>query len=275
MTLLRLEDVSVRLHNRTVLDSLNWQVEAGKIYSIIGPNGSGKSTLLKTCAGQLKPAQGKVLLQGRMLDSYPRRQLARHMAMLQQSQASLPDVSVRSLVSYGRFPHQPVWGAKRKEDEEIVEWAMAQTGTLPFAERKLSNLSGGERQRVWIAMTLAQQSGLILLDEPTTYLDVNHQWEVMELVHDLNRKYGITIVMVLHDLNHAAACSDELLVMRAGEMYASGPPEQVITDRMLRDVFGVRGNVGRDDRSGRMHCHIEGLLEAVDFSAQPAIAAVK
>jgi len=275
MTVLTLEEVTVRVSNRTVIDKLSWKMEAGKIYSIIGPNGCGKSTLLKTCAGQLKPAEGKVVLQGKPIDSYPRRQLARYMAILQQSQDKIPEITVRTLVSYGRFPHKPLWGANRKEDEELVEWAMSQTGTLPFAERKLSALSGGERQRVWIAMTLAQQTGLILLDEPTTYLDVNHQWEIMELIQNINRNYGVTIVMVLHDLNHAAACSDEVMVMNAGGTYGSGPPEQVITDRMLRDVFGVRASVGRNAQSGRMHCHIEGLLEATDFSAQPTVAAAK
>lgn len=260
MTALALEDVTVKFNKRTVIDQLNWKAEAGKIYSIVGPNGCGKSTLLNTIAGHLKPERGTVLLDGQPLGSYTRQRLARHMAMLRQSQEQLPDMTVRTLVGYGRFPHKPAWRALREEDEEIVEWAMAQTGILALAERKLVALSGGERQRVWIAMMLAQKTSLLLLDEPTTYLDVSHQWEIVELVRNLNRKYGVTIVMVLHDIDHAAACSDEIMVMNGGRLYASGTPEQVITDQTLRDVFGVRARVVRDAGSGRLNCFITGLL---------------
>lgn len=273
MTALVLEEVTVKYKHRTVIDKLNWQVETGKIYSVIGPNGCGKSTLLKTIAGHLKPDRGEVLLGGKPIGSYSRRHLAKCVAMLQQSQDKLPEMTVRALVGYGRFPHKPMWGANQKEDGEIVEWAMAQTGTLPFAERKLSALSGGERQRVWIAMTLAQKTRLLLLDEPTTYLDVSHQWEIMELIADINRKYGITIVMVLHDINHAAACSDEIMVMSAGRMYASGTPEQVITEEMLGDVFGVKGLVERDTDSGRLNCLIRGLLGTANLPAGKTVKA--
>jgi iron complex transport system ATP-binding protein len=264
MTLLALENVTVKYHRRTVIDGLNWQADAGKIYSIIGPNGCGKSTLLRTIAGHLKPERGTVRLDGRPIGSYSRRRLAQHLAMLQQSQERLPEITVRTLVGYGRFPHQPLWRGKRKEDEDIVEWAMAQTGVGHLADRRLSALSGGERQRVWFAMALAQKTRLLLLDEPTTYLDMSRQWEIMELIAELNRRHGITIVMVLHDINHAAACSDEIMVMRAGAVYAGGAPERVITAQTLGEVFGVDARVDRDAETGRLNCVIRGLRETAD-----------
>lgn len=261
MTLLALEDVTVQYGGRTVIKNVNWQVEAGKVCTIIGPNGCGKSTLLKTIAGHIKTDRGTILLESRPIHSFTPRRLAREIAMLQQSQDRLPEMTVRTLVGYGRFPHKPVFGGFRKEDEEIVEWAMERTGIIPLAERKLSALSGGERQRVWIAMALAQQTRLLLLDEPTTYLDVRHQWEILELVAALNREFGITVVMVLHDIHHAAVCSDEVMVMRAGGMYAHGPPEHVITAAALAEVFGVKAVVERDAGNGRLNCFIKGRLE--------------
>lgn len=264
MTALLLDNIAVKYNNRQVIERLNWEAEAGKIYSIIGPNGCGKSTLLKAISGQLKPAAGAILLDGKPIGSYTRRRLATHLAMLQQSQDKLPDMTVRALVGYGRFPHKPAWAGLRKEDVEIVEWALAQTGTRPFADRKLSALSGGERQRVWIALALAQKPRLLLLDEPTTYLDVSHQWEIMELISRINRKYRMTVIMVLHDINHAAAYSDEIMVMDKGGVYASGKPEKTITEKTLGEVFGVRARIERDPENERLTCLITGLSEKAE-----------
>lgn len=264
MKALQLQDVTLQYDGRPVIEALNWHADAGKIYSIVGPNGCGKSTLLKAIARQMKPKQGAVLLEGSLLGSLAPRQLARRLAMLQQSQERLPDMTVRALVGYGRFPHKPAWGALREEDEEAVDWALEQTGTRGLAQRKLSALSGGERQRVRMALALAQQPNVLLLDEPTTYLDISHQLEMMELVADINRTSGITVVMVLHDLNHAAAYSDEIAVMSGGALYASGPPERAITERTLADVFGVKARIGRDPESGRPVCHVTGLLGEAD-----------
>jgi iron complex transport system ATP-binding protein len=215
---------------------------------------------LKAISGQLKPARGTILLDGKPLSSYSRRGLAQYLSMLQQSQEKQPDLTVRTLVGYGRFPHKPAWAGFRREDEEVIDWALAQTGTLSFADRKLSALSGGERQRAWIALALAQQPKLLLLDEPTTYLDVSHQWEILELVSELNRKYGITILMVLHDMHHAAAFSDELLVLRQGEVYASGSPADTLTEQTLGEVFGVKGQIAQDPATARLSCLVTGLL---------------
>lgn len=260
MTALLLDQVSVHYNNHRVIDRLDWQAEEGKIYSIIGPNGCGKSTLLRAISGQLKPAEGSILLEGKPVGAYSRRSLARQLSMLQQSQDKLPDMTVRTLVGYGRFPHKSAWAGQRKEDEAIVDWALAQTGTRRFADRKLSALSGGERQRVWIALALAQKPRLLLLDEPTTYLDVSHQWEIMELISDINRKHGMTIIMVLHDMNHAAAYSDEIMMMSKGRVYASGSPEDTITEHTLGEVFGVRGRIERDPVNQRLSCLVTGLL---------------
>lgn len=260
MTALVLDHLAVRYNDRTVIEQISWRAEKGKIYSIIGPNGCGKSTLLKAISGQLKPARGTILLDGKPLSSYSRRGLAQYLSMLQQSQEKQPDLTVRTLVGYGRFPHKPAWAGFRREDEEVIDWALAQTGTLSFADRKLSALSGGERQRAWIALALAQQPKLLLLDEPTTYLDVSHQWEILELVSELNRKYGITILMVLHDMHHAAAFSDELLVLCQGEVYASGSPADTLTEQTLGEVFGVKGQIAQDPATARLSCLVTGLL---------------
>lgn len=260
MKALLADDVTLQYNRRPVIERLNWSVDAGNIYSIIGPNGCGKSTLLKAIAGQLKPERGCVLLEGKQLSGFTPRSLARELAFLLQSQDKIPDMTVRTLVGYGRFPHKPIWSPNRPEDEAVIHWAMEQTGTKQFAGRKLSALSGGERQRVRIAMALAQKPRMLLLDEPTTYLDVSHQLEMMELITDINRSYGVTIVMVLHDINHAAAYSDEIAVMRRGELYVSGKPEDTITEAMLGDVFGVKARIDRDGASGRPVCWITGLF---------------
>jgi iron complex transport system ATP-binding protein len=261
MTALALDNLAVKYNHRPVIERISWKAEKGKIYSIIGPNGCGKSTLLKAIAGQLKPVRGTILLDDRPLASYSRRGLARYLSMLQQSQEKQPDLTVRTLVGYGRFPHKPAWAGLRREDEEIIDWALAQTGAVSLADRKLSALSGGERQRAWIALALAQQPRLLLLDEPTTYLDVSHQWEIMELVSELNQKHGITILMVLHDMNHAAAFSDEILVLSQGEVYANGKPADTLTEQTLGEVFGVKGQLTQDPETARLSCLVTGLLD--------------
>ncbi|WP_205127051.1 ABC transporter ATP-binding protein [Paenibacillus ginsengarvi] len=271
MTDLTVMDLSVEYSARTVLDGLAWRLDAGRIYSIIGPNGCGKSTLLQAIARQLKPSGGCVELDGTALSRFTPRQLAVRLAVLRQSQDKPPDVTVRTLVGYGRFPHKPAWSRMRAEDRDIVEWALTLTGTDVLADRKLSALSGGERQRVWIAMALAQRPRILLLDEPTTYLDVCHQLEIMEMIADINRNYGVTIVMVLHDINHAAAYSDEIAVLKEGRFYSNGTPEQTITARMFADVFGVKAIIQRDRETGRPTSRITGLADG-RMRPQPLMA---
>lgn len=229
----------------TAVYELDLEIEAGQIVSVVGPNGSGKSTLLKGLARVLRPKGGCVYLDGKELSRYPPRDLARRLAMLPQTPTAPPDITVEELVWRGRHPHLGFFGIAGPADRQAVRWAVRETGLEDLLPRPLAALSGGERQRAWIALALAQQPRVFLLDEPTTYLDVGHQLEVLHLLQRLNRDYGLTMVLVLQDLNQAARFSHRVLVMKEGRLYADGPPEAVITPRVLRDVFRVEAEVLR------------------------------
>jgi iron complex transport system ATP-binding protein len=226
-----------------VLRGLNLEIGEGDIVALVGPNGSGKSTLLRALGRVLKPRAGTVYLDGRAMREWPTREVARRLAMLPQGPSLAADLTVRELVWLGRSPHQGMLGLPRQQDHEAVRWAIEETGVSAFAARRMSELSGGERQRVWVAMALAQQPQVLLLDEPTTFLDLNHQLEVLDLVRYLNREHGLTVAMVLHDLNQAARYARRVLVLRQGEIYADGPPVEVLTPETIREVFGVEGQV--------------------------------
>jgi iron complex transport system ATP-binding protein len=239
--------------NKTVIHNLSLTVDQGKILSIIGPNGSGKSTLLKTLSRTLIPQKGSVHLDGRDFSRLSAKKLACQIAMLHQTPHAPSDLMVRDLVAYGRFPYQAWWKSSAAADKKIVEWALVQTGLLPLASRQVNTLSGGELQRAWIAMALAQKPRIWLLDEPTTHLDICHQLEILNLITRLNREQGITIVMALHDMNYAARYSDTIAVLSQGSIYATGHPVEVITQKMLREVFGVDADIWLDD-NGRPVC---------------------
>jgi iron complex transport system ATP-binding protein len=247
------DQLSVGFGDQTVIHQLSLAVEQGEILSLIGPNGSGKSTLLKSLSRSLKPSEGSVWLDGRDLHSYSAKKLACQLAMLHQGSATPSDLTVRDLVAYGRFPYQNWWHGDAPENLKILEWALTQTGLLPLASRQIKTLSGGERQRAWIAMALAQKPRLLLLDEPTTYLDISHQLEILDLIRRLNQEQAITIVMALHDLNYAARYSDTVAVLSQGNLYAVGRPDAVITPKTLREVFGVEADVWLDG-NGRPVC---------------------
>lgn len=221
-------------------------VNDGEILSIIGPNGSGKSTILKTLARNIKPQQGNILVDSKAIQSYSPGALARIMAVLPQTTSAPSDITVKQLVEYGRFPHQHWWKNTKSEDKRALNWALKQTNLLSMADRLVSTLSGGERQRVWLAMALAQKPRILLLDEPTTYLDISHQLEILELITALNRSEGITVVMVLHDMNHAARYSDRIAVLSEGRLFSVGTPEQVIKADTLRSVFNVEADIWLD-----------------------------
>ncbi|PIG97062.1 ABC transporter ATP-binding protein [Deinococcus sp. UR1] len=246
-------DLRLGYGQNVIIPDLNLSIPAGQVTSIIGPNGCGKSTLLRALARLLPPGRGQVLLDGQALHTLTGRDIARRLAILPQGPTAPEGLSVEELVWFGRHPHQGRFPVRRPGDREAVEWALDQTGMRVFAGRALDDLSGGQRQRAWIAMSLAQQTDILLLDEPTTYLDPAHQLEVLHLAQRLNREQGKTVVMVLHDLNQAARYSDHLIALRGGEIYAHGPAAGVLTHDMLRDVFGLKAHLLTDPDTGCPH----------------------
>ncbi|MDO3676810.1 ABC transporter ATP-binding protein [Paenibacillus ehimensis] len=248
--MLKAENLAIRYGDSTIIKSLDLELKQGQVTSIIGPNGCGKSTLLKALARQMPRYEGTVYLDGKDVKQWQAKPFARQLAFLMQSHEQLGDISVKHLVSFGRFPHKNLMKRMNEDDLQIVERALSLTGIKHLEERTVSTLSGGERQRAWIAMALAQQPGILLLDEPTTYLDICHQLEIMELVKLLNRTYGLTIVMVLHDLNHASSYSDQIIMMNKGSIFAYGAPNEVMNEGSIGAVFGVRAKIHPDPDSG-------------------------
>ena len=238
-TALRVNDVSVGYGERTVLDTLNIDIKRGGITSIVGSNGCGKSTLLRTMSRLLSPSQGEIILDGKSIHDIPTRKLATQLGLLPQTPIAPDGIVVADLVGRGRTPHQGMLGRWSQHDYDIVAEALETTGISDLAERSIDELSGGQRQRVWIAMALAQRTETLLLDEPTTYLDVKHQLDVLDLLTELNRDRGTTIVMILHDLNLAARYSDELVAISNGKVFAHGHPGKVITKENVKSVFGI------------------------------------
>ncbi|MGJ0204764.1 ATP-binding cassette domain-containing protein [Leucobacter sp. gxy201] len=240
---LRTEALSVGYGERTILADLDIAFAAGRVTSIVGANGSGKSTLLRSCARLLKPSRGSVLLDGRAVDALPTKALARRLGLLPQHPIAPEGITVADLVGRGRHPHQGALSRWSAADYAAVASALEATRLGDLVDRPVDELSGGQRQRVWIAMALAQQTGILLLDEPTTYLDVAHQIEILDLVRTLNRDRGTTVVMVLHDLNLAARYSDELIALRDGSVRAAGDPRSVLDEALVREVFGLEARV--------------------------------
>ena len=245
------ERLTVGYGDRTVIADLSLEVPAGRITAIVGPNACGKSTLLRSMSRLLAPREGRVLLDGKAVHRMPAKELARTLGLLPQSPIAPEGITVADLVGRGRHPHQGVFTRWRPEDDAAVAAALEATQTTALADRAVDELSGGQRQRVWIAMALAQQTDLLLLDEPTTFLDVSHQIEVLDLLTDLHRTRGTTIVMVLHDLNLAARYTDHLVALSAGRLHAAGPPAHVLTEETVRAVFGLESQVVTDPTSGK------------------------
>ncbi|WNS80519.1 ABC transporter ATP-binding protein [Domibacillus sp. DTU_2020_1001157_1_SI_ALB_TIR_016] len=266
MSKLRAEQVNIGYGAATIVEDLTVDIPAGKVTTIIGPNGCGKSTLLKTMARLLNQNSGSVYLNGADIHRLSTKEIAKQMAILPQTPEAPAGLTVYELISYGRFPHQKGFGALNAHDKEVIQWAMDVTGTADFRDREIDALSGGQRQRVWIAMALAQETDLILLDEPTTYLDLAHQLEVLELLQELNEREGRTIVMVLHDLNHAARFADYLVAMRKGSIICEGTPETVMTKENLRSVFQIDAEIVRDPRSGKPVCLTYDLAKAPELA---------
>jgi iron complex transport system ATP-binding protein len=233
-----------------VAENLDVRLPRGALTMIIGPNGCGKSTLLKALARMLRPTRGTVLLDGADIHGLPTKAVARQLGLLPQSPIAPDGITVADLVSRGRYPYQRLLRQWSRDDEVIVNEAMAATGVTQFAKRNVDELSGGERQRVWLAMVLAQQTPTLLLDEPTTYLDLAHQLDVLELCASVNASRGMTIVVVMHELNLAIRYADHLIVMRGGEIQAVGTPEEVVTEGLIENTFGLPCRVVDDPENG-------------------------
>ncbi|WP_121616058.1 ABC transporter ATP-binding protein [Virgibacillus halodenitrificans] len=244
-----------------IVKDLSIQIPDKQITTIIGSNGCGKSTLLKAITRIISQSSGNVVLDGKNILKENTKQLARKMAILPQSPESTGGLTVGELVSYGRFPYQSGFGRLTRRDHEMIDWALEVTGIIDFKYRHVDALSGGQRQRVWIAMALAQETEIIFLDEPTTYLDMAHQLEVLELLQRLNKEEERTIIMVLHDLNQAARFADYIIALKDGEIVKSGDCETIMQPDVLRDVFHIDAEIGRDPRTNRPICLTYNLLK--------------
>lgn len=261
---LAVSQLSAGYGDAVILENLDLVVPQGKITVIVGANACGKSTLLRTMSRLISPRRGQVLLDGKSIHSIAPKKLAKTLGLLPQSPIAPEGITVADLVSRGRHPHQGMLSRWSNEDNDAVAAALEATKTFELAERPVDELSGGQRQRVWIAMALAQQTEILLLDEPTTFLDISHQVEVLDLLTDLNHSRGTTIVMVLHDLNLAARYADHLVAMAQGRLHVFGSPEDVLTQDNVREVFGLESRIITDPTSGRpmmlpigrhrMHC---------------------
>ncbi|SEB82440.1 iron complex transport system ATP-binding protein [Nocardioides exalbidus] len=269
---LHTEAVSLGYGDRLVVDQVSVEIPDGKVTVVVGPNACGKSTLLKGLARLVRPQGGAVILDGQEIHKRPTKEVAKVLGLLPQNPIAPDGVVVADLVGRGRHPHQGVFTRWSAEDRAAVEEAMVLTDTAGLADRVVDELSGGQRQRVWIAMALAQGTDLLLLDEPTTFLDVAHQVEMLDLLHDLNVDRGTTVVMVLHDLNLAARYADHLIAVSEGRVYAVGDPSQVLDTTLVQDVFGMQSAVIDDPVSGtplvvpigRHRCNGRGVAQVAE-----------
>lgn len=251
--ILQADKLTLQYGQKIIADKLNFKVDKSEIISIIGPNGSGKSTLLKSLGRLLKPTHGTVLLEGKDIQKMKPGDIARKMSILPQSSTAPMDMTVYDLVCYGRMPHQGLFSSPNKIDEEKIEEALTQTNTSHMRYRRLDTLSGGERQRAWLAMAIAQNPEILLLDEPTTYLDVKHQLDLMNLVYKLYETRKITVIMVLHDLNHAARYSHRLVAVKKGKIFAEGLVQDVFTEKILCDLYDVETSVMSLEQNGQKY----------------------
>lgn len=240
---LRADNLTLSYEKKVVARDLSVSIPEGKVTVIIGPNACGKSTLLRTLSRLMQPQAGSVWLNGKMINEVPTKEVAKQLGLLPQSSTAPGDITVADLVARGRYPHQNLFSRWNAQDTLAVDEAMRATGVHELADRRVDNLSGGQRQRVWIAMVLAQQTPLLLLDEPTTWLDIAHQIDLMELMCRLNRENNRTLVVVLHDLNHACRYAGHLIAMKDGKILAQGAPVDIVTPELIEAVFGLRCHI--------------------------------
>ncbi|QXE01262.1 ABC transporter ATP-binding protein [Terribacillus sp. DMT04] len=251
---LQTELLEVAYGDKSIVKDLTIEIPKGKITALVGANGSGKSTILKTMARVMKPKNGMVLLDGKSIHKQSTKAVAKQLAILPQNPVAPEGLTVSELVAYGRYPHQKGFGTLTPYDKEVIAWAIEVTGMTDFEQRAVDQLSGGQRQRAWIAMALAQETETLFLDEPTTFLDMAHQLEVLMLLHKLNREENRTIVMVVHDLNHATRYADHMIAIKKGRVICEGSPVDTVTADNLREVFNIEADVILDPRTGVPLC---------------------
>lgn len=240
-------ELHIKYGDKLIVKDANLSVTEGEIITIIGPNGSGKTTLIKALSRCIKTNSGHIFFRGKDISKLATKEIAKEMAILPQVKHVSADITVDNLVAYGRYPHLKFGKRLDQKDRDIISWAIEKTGLSNLKDRYIGTLSGGESQRAWIAMALAQEPKLLILDEPTTYLDISYQLEVLELVKELNESLGITVVMVLHDLNQAARYSDKIYVLKEGKICHYGSPKKILKTELLEDVFRIDANIYEDE----------------------------
>jgi iron complex transport system ATP-binding protein len=255
------ENLQIGYGDKTIVENLNLHINKGEITTIIGANGCGKSTILKTLARVHAATSGIVYLDGKMIHKVPTKEIARKMAVLPQSPEAPNGLTVYELISFGRSPHQSGFGRLTDKDRQVIEWALEVTGLSLFADHPVDALSGGQRQRAWIAMAIAQETDLLLLDEPTTYLDMAHQLEILQLLEKLNKEQNRTIVMVIHDLNHASRFSHQMVALCKGNIVKEGSAEEVMTPDVLKTVFQIDAEIVKDPRTKKPVCLCYDLIQ--------------
>jgi iron complex transport system ATP-binding protein len=246
-----IKDINFSYNNRIkTLHSISSTIEIGKVTTIIGPNGSGKSTLLGILSNNIVPQSGQVILNGKAISEYKAKELAKKLAVVHQQNIAPSDMTVEKLTSYGRIPHKNLFSSTTADDEQAIEWALSCTNLVEKRKMMLDALSGGEKQRVWIAMALAQSTPFLFLDEPTTFLDIYYQYEILELIKSLNKQHALSVVMVLHDINQAIRYSDSIIAMKNGEIIVKGAPKDVITAQTVKEIYGVDVMVKSEETTG-------------------------
>lgn len=242
---MEVRNLSFSYGRNQVLKDTSFKIEEGKVTTIMGANGCGKSTLFYLMTKNLYPKRGKIFLHGKNIQNLSLKEFARKVSIVHQYHSSADDITVERLVSFGRTPHMKMMQNGSEEDQRLIRWAMEVTNVEKYRDREVSRLSGGQRQRVWIAMALAQNTKILFLDEPTTYLDIRYQIEILELIKKLNREYGITMIMVLHDINQAIHFSDRIIGLKEGRVIADGEPEEMITSEQIQELYGISLGVAK------------------------------